>query len=256
MTELNETEARQRGSHDPIPNTRANSRPNLQTRNLNEDSMSNAGDTAERSAGHRRQKATEQTPDRLEDPKAILPQLDEKLSAAKGRQAEITRERNSIALAAHMGSSGDRALLDELNREGAILAGEIEGIETAIVQAKARIAEPEANAAAEVDRCKRREVVQLADEIRGHGERIDALWRQSIAEYAELQTKLTESVQLGVGRPSLQQIRVACQRALISAFIGSPLQFQVIAPTERHSVSDLVDSWARAAETWAGRTAA
>jgi hypothetical protein len=230
--------------------------PNFQMRNLSEDSMSNVGDTTERPTGHRRQKATDEKPNVLEDPKAILPQFEAKLSAAKARQAEITRERNSIALAAHMGSASDRARLDELNREGAILAGEIEGLEVAIVQTKARIAEAEANAAAEVDRGKRREVVGLADEIRGHGERIDALWRQSIDEYAELQTKLTEIVQLGVGRPSLQQIRVACQRALISAFIGSPLQFQVIAPTERHSISDLVDSWARAAETWAGRNAA
>jgi hypothetical protein len=220
--------------------------------------MNDNVETAERTSAPRRnrQNSTGKSTTPGEDAKTILPQLEAKLSAAKARQAEITRERNSIALAAHMGSANDRARLDGLNHDGAILAGEIEGLDAAILQAKARIAEAEANAAAEVDRCKRREVVQLADEIRRHGERIDALWRQSIAEYAELQTKLTEIVQLGVGRPSLQQIRVACQRALISAFIGSPLQFQIIAPTERHSVSDLVDLWARAAETWAGRTAA
>ena len=212
--------------------------------------MNDNVETAEPTSAPRRnrQNSTGKNTNPGEDAKTILPQLEAKLSAAKARQAEITRERNSIALAAHMGSANDRARLDKLNHDGAILAGEIEGLDAAILQAKARIAE--------VDRCKRREVVQLADEIRRHGERIDALWRQSIAEYAELQTKLTEIVQLGVGRPSLQQIRVACQRALISAFIGSPLQFQIIAPTERHSVSDLVDLWARAAETWAGRTAA
>ena len=220
--------------------------------------MNDNVETAERTSAPRRnrQNSTGKSTTPGEDAKTILPQLEAKLSAAKARQAEITRERNSIALAAHMGSANDRARLDKLNHDGAILAGEIEGLDAAILQAKARIAEAEANAAAEVDRGKRREVVGLADDIRGHGERIDALWRQSIAEYAELQTKLTEIVELGVGRPSLQQIRVACQRALISAFIGSPLQFQIIAPTERHSVSDLVDSWARAAETWAGRTAA
>ena len=220
--------------------------------------MNDNVETAERTSAPRRnrQNSTGKNTNPGEDAKTILPQLEAKLSAAKARQAEITRERNSIALAAHMGSANDRTRLDGLNHDGAILAGEIEGLDAAILQAKARIAEAEANAAAEVDRGKRREVVGLADDIRGHGERIDALWRQSIAEYAELQTKLTEIVELGVGRPSLQQIRVACQRALISAFIGSPLQFQIIAPTERHSVSDLVDLWARAAETWAGRTAA
>jgi hypothetical protein len=218
--------------------------------------MSNAGDTTDRPTGQRRQKATEQKPNALEDPKGIMPELEEKLSAAKTHQAEITRERNCIALAAHMGSENDRAHLDELNREGAILAGEIESLEAAIAQAKARIAEAEANAAAEVDRGKRREVVGLADEIRGHAERIDALWRSSIEEYDALQTKLQQIVQLGVGRPTQQQVRVACQRALIVAFIGSPLQIEIIAPNQRHTVTDLANSWANAAQTWAGKDAA
>jgi hypothetical protein len=99
-------------------------------------------------------------------------------------------------------------------------------------------------------------VVGLADEIRGHGERIDALWRNSIEEYDALQAKLQQIVQLGVGRPTQQQVRVACQRALIAAFIGSPLQSQILAPNERHTMADLVNSWANAAKTWAGKDAA
>ena len=138
--------------------------------------MSNAGDTTDRPTGHRRQKAIEQKPDVLEDPKAIVPQLEGRLSAAKTHQTEISRERAGISLAAHMGSASDRARLDELNREGAVLAGEIDGLEAAIAQARARMAEAEADAAAEVDRGKRREVARITDEIRCHGERIDALW--------------------------------------------------------------------------------
>lgn len=206
--------------------------------------------------GIRRQKATEQKPNQAEAAKVLLPQLEEKLSLARACQGEISRERTAVALAAHMGSAPDRARLDELNREGAILAGEIEGLEAAIAQAKARIAEAEANAAAEVDRGKRWEVVGLADEIRGHGERIDALWRNSIEEYDALQSKLQQIVQLGVGRPTQQQVKVACQRALVAAFIGSALQFQIIAPNERHTMADLVNSWANAAKTWAGKDAA
>jgi hypothetical protein len=211
----------------------------------------------ERTSAHRRnrQSGAEKRRSPRQDAKAILPGLEEKLTLAEQRQAEIASERAGIALAAHMGSASDRARLDELNREGAILAGEIESIEAAIVQAKARIAEAEANAAVEAERGKRREVVRLADEIRGHGERMDALWRQSIAEFDALQSKLQEIVQLGVGRPSQRQVQVACQRALVAAFIGSPLQFQILAPNARHSVSDLVNSWAGAAQSWAGKGA-
>jgi hypothetical protein len=219
--------------------------------------MNDATDHTERRSaiGHRRQKATEQKPNQAEAAKVLLPQLEEKLSLARARQDEISRERAGISLAAHMDSASDRARLDELNQDGAILAGEIEGLEAAIVQTNARIAEAEANAAAEVERGKRREVVQLADEIRGHGERIDALWRNSIEEYDALQAKLQQIVQLGVGRPTQQQVRVACQRALLAAFIGSPLQFQILAPNERHTMADLVNSWANAARTWVGKDA-
>jgi hypothetical protein len=220
--------------------------------------MGNAADTAERSSAPRRNRqiATEQPPNSAEAAKALLPQLQEKLGLALAQKAEISRQRTSISLAAHMGSPDDRARLDELNQGGAILVGEIEGLEAAIAQAKARIAEAEANAVAEVERGKRREVTRLADEIRGHAERIDSLWRQSIDEYGDLQTKLTGIVQLGVGRPTQQQVRVACQRALVAAFIGTPLQSQLLAPNQRHSVSDLVNSWASAAEAWAGKDAA
>jgi hypothetical protein len=215
-------------------------------------------ETGERASAPRRNRpsAAEKTTSLGEGAKTLLPQLEAKLSSARKRQGEISRERRAISLAAHMGSAKDRARLDELNQEGAIVVGEIEGIEAAIEQARTRIADAEASAAAEVERGKRREVSRLADEVRGHAERIDELWRQSIDEYGELQTKLAEIVQLGVGRPSPHQVRVACQRALVAAFIGTPLQFQILAPNERHTVTDLANSWANAAETWAGKDAA
>jgi hypothetical protein len=217
--------------------------------------MSNVTDITEPAAAPRRhrQNSVEKSVNPGEEAKALLPQLEEKLSAAKGRQAEISTERGSISLAAHMGSASDRARLDELNQEGAILAGEIEGIEAAIAQARKRSAEAEAAEVAEVEQRKRREVLRLSSEIRSHAERIDELWRESLDQYGDLQTKFTEIVRLGVGRPSLHQLRVACQRALISAFIGSPLQIQIIAPNERHSVLDLINSWAAAAEAWTRR---
>src|SRR3954453_15884885 len=150
-----------------------------------EDSMNDNVETADRASAPRRnrQNSTGKRTNPGEDAKTILPPLEEKLSLARARQDEISRERTAVALAAHMGSASDRARLDELNHDGAILAGEIEGLEAAIAQAKARVAEAEADAAAEIDRGKRREVVGLADEIRGHGERIDALWRNSIEEF-------------------------------------------------------------------------
>jgi predicted nucleic acid-binding Zn-ribbon protein len=164
----------------------------------------------------------------------------------------ISDERKRISLAAHMGSADDRTRLDQLNHDGAILSGEIESIEAAIADAQAQIAHAHAVAAMEAEREKRREVVSLADELRGHAEKIDHLWRASIDEYLVLQQKLHEIAQSGVGRPSRHQVQSACRRALISAFIGTPLQLDpLLAPGERHRVTDLVASWARNVEAWA-----
>jgi hypothetical protein len=181
----------------------------------------------------------------------IVATLEEKLSQARARQMAISGERKTVSLAAHMGSADDRARLDQLNQEGAILSGEIESLEAAITDAQTRIADARAAAALEAERQKREATVRLADELRGHALKIDDLWRQSIAEYLLLQGKLHDIAQSGVGRPSLHQVQSACRRALISAFIGTPLQFQLLAIGERHTVSNLVGSWARNVEAWA-----
>jgi predicted nucleic acid-binding Zn-ribbon protein len=175
----------------------------------------------------------------------IVATLEEKLSQARARQMAISGERKTVSLAAHMGSEGDRARLDQLNHDGAILLGEIESIEAAIAEVQARIANANAAAALEAERQKREATVKLADELREHAEKIDSLWRESIEEYLVLQGKLHDIAQSGVGRPSRHQVQSACRRALISAFIGTPLQLELLAPGERHKVTDLVASWAR-----------
>jgi hypothetical protein len=106
--------------------------------------------------------------------------LESKLAKAKERQTAISRERRTVSLAAHMGSPSDRACLDELNQEGAILCGEIESIEAAIADVRAKIADAEAAVAAQADREKRRAVVQLCDEACALAANIDEFWRASI----------------------------------------------------------------------------
>jgi hypothetical protein len=94
-----------------------------------------------------------------------------------------------------MGSADDRTRLDQLNQEGAILSGEIEGIEAAISDIQTRISNASADAAIEAERQKRLEIARLADELRGHAAKIDELWRASIAEYLVLQAKLEKIAQ-------------------------------------------------------------
>jgi hypothetical protein len=173
----------------------------------------------------------------------ILGDLENKLVHTRGRQTEISSERKAISLAAHMGSATDRARLDQLNQEGAVLSGEVESIEAAIVAVKAQIADAEAEVAREAERERKQEIVQLADEARLHAEVIDNLWQQSIAEFIVLQDKLHEIAQAGNGRPGRHQVQAVCRRALIAAFIGSPLQLQLLAPGQRYTMAGLVDRW-------------
>ena len=183
----------------------------------------------------------------------IVVELQEKLTQAQSRQTVISADRKVISLAAHMGSADDRARLDQLNQEGAILSGEIESIEAAIAEVQARIADAKAAAALDADRQKRQEVVRLANELQGHAGKIDGFWRASIDEYLVLQRKLHEIAQSSGGRPSRHLVQAACRRALISAFLGSPLQLELLAPGERHTVAGLVATWARNVEIWANQ---
>ena len=173
----------------------------------------------------------------------ILENLENKLVQTRARQTDITAERKAIALAAHMGSAADRARLNQLNQEGAVLSGEVEGIEAAITAVKAQIADAEAEVAREAERERKQEIARLADEARLHAEVIDNLWQQSIAEFIVLQDKLHEIAQAGNGRPGRHQVQAVCRRALIAAFIGSPLQLQLLAPGQRYTMAGLVDSW-------------
>ena len=175
----------------------------------------------------------------------IVTKLEDKLSQAKARQTAISSARKTISLAAHMGSEDHRARLDQLNQEGAILSGEIESIEAAIAEVQAQIIAAKTAAAVEADRQKRQGLLRLADELRGHADKVDDLWRQSIAEYLVLQGKLHEIAQSSGGRPAIHVVQSACRRALISAFIGTSLQLQFLAPGERHTIADLVGSWVR-----------
>jgi hypothetical protein len=186
-------------------------------------------------------------------PEELVAELKDKLSRARALHTAISSERRTVALAAHMGSADDRTRLDQLNQEGTILSGEIEGLEAAITDAQSRIANARADAAIEAERQKRREIAQVADQLRGHAAKIDELWRASIAEYLVLQAKLEKIAQSGVGRPSRFQVQTACRRALIAAFIGSPLRLELLAPGGRHTVANLVAAWAGNAEAWANR---
>ena len=180
----------------------------------------------------------------------LVSDLEDRLQQARTCLTAITAERKAISLAAHMGSGEDRARLDQLNREGGILAGEIEGIEAAIAQVQARITETEAAAVFEAEREKRQAMLQLAEELQDHAEKIDHLWRQSISEYVTLQGKLHQIANACGGRPALHVAQSACRRALISAFIGTPLQLQLLAPGDRHTVADLVATWVENARGW------
>jgi hypothetical protein len=186
-------------------------------------------------------------------PEGVITELEDKLQQARAALAAITAERKTISLAAHMGSAEDRARLNQLNQEGAVLSGEIESIEAAIAEVQVRVAAAKRAAAMEADRQKRQGLVQLAGELQGHALKIDDLWRQSIAEYFVLQRKLHDIAQSGVNRPSQHQVQSACRRALIAAFIGTPLQLELLPPTGRHTVADLVGTWVRNVEGWANQ---
>jgi hypothetical protein len=138
----------------------------------------------------------------------VVARLEVALSQAKARQMVISSERKAISLAAHMGSADDRARLNQLNQEGAILLGEIESIEAAITDVQTRIANANAAAALEAEHKKREATVRLADELRGHAAKIDELWRHRLRNTSSSRGNSTRLPNRAlVGRPGIRSNR-------------------------------------------------
>jgi hypothetical protein len=123
--------------------------------------------------------------------------------------------------------------------------------ESALITARAR--EDAARREREAGAARARAAVarQNLHLFRQHGADMDVAARalaESFARFEKEAAELTRS-----GGPSIPLIRTASRRALASTLIFTGLDIGHLAPSERHSFAELIDSWSRGIEGWCAR---
>ncbi len=184
----------------------------------------------------------------IETAERVLAELVAKRDTLAGRMAELSAERQRIAFVALAGGDAKaRKHLDQLNTEGATLAGEAESIEAAIAEAIARVAAAQNAEALAADREQAAALRAALGDVADCARKIDGAFETIVAEsqrYDDLVGlivhKLGGSRVLGGNAPNVA--RIFALRALETMLGKTPWrrEFRPVPPLERRSFSDLI----------------
>jgi hypothetical protein len=174
-----------------------------------------------------------------------------RLGNCETRQQELLAERAEIAFEATVERT-PRAVkrLTELNGELSALTNESSVLEAALQEAHRR----ELTAREQEAIVKRKANAAAAADVLLRAEDTAALLTQAMADIRShavtLQTKFAEIRRLtGIG-PTDQMIRVHLARSLKAATMGSPIQLEHLAPSERVPVDASIGPWAKSIRNW------
>ena len=190
-------------------------------------------------------KPTNQTTS-VSDAEAAIARLEGKRSELLARGTELATVRASLAYAALAdGDDKSRAKLDKLNIEAATHTSEVAAVEAAIKTANERLAVARNHEAKQADRASARELSVVLDQFTRTAAELDRV----LADVARLGHALhqiqVQMAQLGSPVPNGAQLDSLGFRSLLTACAATPWHrhFQVLAPHERRSFSDLIAIW-------------
>jgi DNA repair exonuclease SbcCD ATPase subunit len=170
-----------------------------------------------------------------------LEQRQQKMAATTAKLAEA-RKQIGFAVFAD-GDAKARKKLDALNVEGGQLAGELEAIEAAIVEAQRRVQLAKQAGDRAADHAKAQELLLLAasfdDQVTKLGEAADAL----VLACSTLAMLHAKAYSLGAGRPTEQQLKIMLGRIVTTTVMRAGLQQQIgtefLAPADRKTADAL-----------------
>jgi chromosome segregation ATPase len=189
-------------------------------------------------------KLNEQTT--VADVEAAISRLEGKRSQLLARGTELATVRASLAFKALSEDDADaRAKLDRINKETAEHGAELASLDAALVTAKERFAAAQRHEAKAADRERALELRVVLDQFVETAAQLD----QVLADVAECGHRLhqiqAQMYSLGSPVPNGAQLDSLGFRCLLTACAATPWHrhFQVLAPHERRSFSDLIAIW-------------
>jgi hypothetical protein len=181
----------------------------------------------------------------------ITDDLRVRLGNCETRQQELLAERAEIAFEATVERTPKAVKrLTELNGELSALTNESSVLEAALQEAHKRELTAREQQAAE----KRKQNAAAATDVLLHAEDTAAALARAMADVRSHAVTLTSQFAeirklINVG-PSDQMLRVNLARSLKAATMGSPIQLEHLAPSERVPVDAAIGPWANSIRNW------
>ena len=182
----------------------------------------------------------------VSDAQAVISNLEAKRDALVERGRQLDQVRASYAFAAHARNDETaRRKLDQVHRETAEHGSELASIDAALVTARQKLEAAQQHEAKQAAREQAKELRLVLDQFVETATQLD----EALADVATLGHNLHQiqarMQELGAAVPNGAQLDSLGFRCLLTACAATPWHrhFQVLAPHERRSFSDLIAIW-------------
>ena len=186
------------------------------------------------------------------DPTQALALLQGKLGDLEEKQKILVAEREEISYSALVdGDAKAKKRLDQIGHDLALIDHEAQTIRAAAVEAgrRAELAEDAARQGYERDRA--RKALELIGKVPALAHGMDKAAQKLFADFTELRGLFITLNSLGVTRPTVMIVDVACKRALSAASTATRLEIERLAPSERKTFVESTAPWVEGVEAWA-----
>ena len=179
-----------------------------------------------------------------QDAAKVVSSLEEKLADVRRWKNEIEASTEETAFAAHVDGGDARAKLDNLNEQAVAAGREIASLETAIVEARARLASAQAVELDAEQKAKASPALALLSEFEVRGEALDKAFEKALSEYADLEKDFHQLAALGYSPTSFALVSTNMQRVVSTKLQFTPLRQEFLAPHERGTFGAVIAGWA------------
>jgi hypothetical protein len=179
------------------------------------------------------------------------PNLGAHNGAALGRTRLLTEQRKQLAYAANVGDKAAKAKLTAINTEVATHGSEIENVEFALMEARARLKAAQQAEAASTDKAKALQLREKLAKFVELGMVLDDCFADFKSAATEMKSVVDDIHKLSCATPDNQLFRVNCDLAFKTAVQGTPFwshDFPAMSPANRKTFGSLVKSWSNAIE--------
>ena len=181
----------------------------------------------------------------IEKAEEAVTHLNETLARTSARLQKIAEEQKAIGYATFVdGDAKARKRLDALHAEAITLVGEITAIESAQVEAKARLESAPFERIMETKRYRAVELRKHAADLKEHGASLDKAMGAVVAADQAFRVALNEIHLLGCDTPTHEQVDTLGRRAMLTHLMATAWKVEHLAPGERQNFAQLAGEWA------------